>query len=204
MKIEWMNKIVNFFRGDEEKSVRIYKGRALTRDIAFQFRMGAGFAGDVNRTHPSGIEPALGDPANFPTGYGQAVMVGASNGVRNPVAGDQAGAVSIFGVVVRPFPVQQTVGGISAAFASEVPQLNQPLDILKSGYVIVKLFGAAAAVKGSPVFVWAAASGGGHVQGGFEAVATGGSTFPLDATGNRIYFNGPADANGLVELVFNP
>ena len=35
------------------------KTRQKTRDVAFTFRMGAGFAGDVNRTHPASIEPVM-------------------------------------------------------------------------------------------------------------------------------------------------
>jgi hypothetical protein len=49
--------------------------------------------------------------------------------------------------------------------------------------------------------VWCAASAGIHVQGGFESVATGGSTAALDV--GRFSFNGPQDATGIVELAFN-
>ena len=54
-------------------------GAGYTKDafdpMAFQFRMGAGFFGDVNRTHPFTVEPGLMDPTNPPTAYGQAVVV---------------------------------------------------------------------------------------------------------------------------------
>lgn len=183
------------------------RGRRMTKDAAFTFRMGAGFAGDVNRTHPASIEPCLIDAANPPLFYGEAVIADltSTNGVRAPVAGD-SGLASVFGVTVRPFPIQAGSGsnfGAVALGVPGVPPASGVIDILKSGYIMVNLAGAAAALKGSPVFVWVAASSGSHVQGGFEAAATGGSTVALDATGDRYYFNGPADSNGIVELAFN-
>lgn len=206
MKTELLRKMFNHFRETREERVQIYRGRVMAHDTAYQFRMGAGFVGDVNRTHPSAIEPCLIDPANPPLLFGSAVMVDrtATNGVRAPVVGDNAAAGSIFGVAVRPFPFQQASGGPAAAYGGEVPPATGVIDVMKSGYIMVKLNGATAAVKGGSVFVWADVTGGGHINGGFEAAATGGSTIGLDASGNRIYFNGPADANGIVELVFNP
>lgn len=181
--------------------------RHKTCDAAFTFRMGAGFAGEVNRTHPVSIEPCLIDPANPPLFYGEAVMadVTATNGVRAPVAGDSA-AAGVFGVTVRPFPLQPGAAsnfGAVALGAAQAPPVSGVIDILKSGYIVVSLSGATQPVKGSPVFVWVAASGGGHTQGGFEAAATGGSTIALDASGTRFYFNGAPDASGLVEIAFN-
>jgi hypothetical protein len=77
------------------------------------------------------------------------------------------------------------------------PALAQPVDVLTAGYILVPVVGAP--VKGGAVFVWCAASGGGHTEGFFEAAATGGSTAALDVTKYR--WNGPADANGIAELV---
>jgi hypothetical protein len=54
--------------------------------------------------------------------------------------------------------------------------------------------------KGAPVFIWVAAASGNHVVGGWEAVASGANTIQLDA---KSYFNGPPDANGITELVYN-
>jgi hypothetical protein len=173
----------------------LHLGRHRVTDVAFPFRMGAGFAGDVNRTHPASIEACLIDAAAPPLGYGYAVLPGASNGVRQLAAGDQ-GTTYIYGVTVRPYPVQQSNGGMSAPFGNAIPPISGVIDILKTGYIMVPIVGAV--VKGGAVYVWAAASGGGHTQGGFEAGATGGSTIALP---NTYTFNGPADANGIGELV---
>ena len=70
-------------------------GAGYTRDafdaLAFQFRMGAGFFGDVNRTHPFWVEPGLMDPTSPPTAYGQAVVVDSvSKKIRRVLAGGRS------------------------------------------------------------------------------------------------------------------
>jgi hypothetical protein len=82
-------------------------GRQRTCDTAFTFRMGAGFAGDVNRGHPASILPCLIDPTNPVTAFGVPVItVSTSNGVRPFGTGD-SGVTDAFGVSVRPYPYQQ-------------------------------------------------------------------------------------------------
>lgn len=180
----------------------VYVGRARTCDISFGYRMGAGFPGDVNRTHPANIEPTLIDPSAPPTLYGQAVVVDAtSQGVRPLVAGDSS-LTAIYGITVRPFPIQgQSSSNYGASnIGAATPPTSQPMDVLRSGYIMSTLSGSAAAVKGGTVYVWVAASTGTHIQGNFEAAATGGSTIQLDA---KTSFNGPADASGVVEIAYN-
>lgn len=185
-----------------------FVGRRRTLDatnpMVFKYRMGAGFPGDINRTRPFDVEPCLPSPTLPPLLPGVPVVSDpATNSVRRIGAGDGA-LTAIYGVAVRAFPVQST--GTANAYdaqpfgVSPLP-VNQTVDVLRKGYIQVKLSGAAASAKGSPVFVWFAASAGSHVQGGFEAVATAGSTFPLDAA--KTSFNGPADADGNVELAYN-
>lgn len=177
------------------------KTRMKTHDAAFQFRMGAGFPGDVNRTHPASIEPALIDASAPPTAYGQAVLVDATTqGVRPFAAGDTAVTVA-YGVTVRPYPTQQSSGSNfgAASFGAATPPASGVTDVLRLGYIMGTVPVGQAPVKGGAVYVWCAASSGAHVQGGFEASATGGSTAALaNAT-----FNGSPDANGNVEIVFN-
>jgi hypothetical protein len=183
-------------------------GRFYTRDAqAITFRMPAGFPGDVNRTHPMSIEPVTIDPTNPPAFYGQAgVIDGASHFVRSVLAGDTA-LTSIYGITVRPFPSQGT--GLGSAFGAATIGSSSPisavgkLDMLRSGYIMVTLnnFVAVPSVKGGAVFVWIAASAGVHVQGGFEAVASGTSTIPLALPNTS--FNGGPDSGGVVELIFN-
>jgi hypothetical protein len=181
----------------------VFVGRARTRDIAFQYRMGAGFVGDVNRTHPASIEPTLCDPNTPPTAYGQpVVVVPATNAVRPLIATDTA-LTAIYGITVRPYPQQQTSltsVATTVPFGPTPPPTNQPIDVLRSGYIMVKVSGSVAVAKGGAVFVWIAASSGSHVQGGFEPVASAGNTIALDA---KTTWNGPADSGGIAELSFN-
>lgn len=186
----------------EPKRPGIYMGHARTCDISFGYRMGAGFPGDVNRTHPVDIEACLVDPSAPPTLYGQAVVVDAtSQGVRPLVSGDSA-LTTIYGITVRPFPIQgQSSTNYGASnIGSATPPTSQPMDVCRAGYIMATLSGTAAAVKGAPVYVWIAASTGSHIQGNFEAAATGGSTIQIDS---KTTFNGPADANGVVEIAIN-
>lgn len=176
------------------------RGRLMTHDVAFKFRMGAGFPGDVNRTHPASVEPALVGSVP-PTAYGIPVIPDAANGVRMFQAGDTA-VVMPWGIAVRPFPTQQASGGMTASLGSATPPTTGVIDVLRSGYVLVQLNDIAALPKkGDPVFVWCAVTSGIHIQGGIEVVASGGNTAALDIT--QYYFNGPPDAAGVVEITVN-
>jgi hypothetical protein len=187
-----------------------FVGRHLVMDaadpMAFQFRMGAGNIGSVNRYHPATIEPT---PINSttPPSIGLAAVIDATaKTLRLVQAGDTA-LVDIYGIPVRPWPFQQ---GNSASpnfsgavgFATTTPVSNQygVWDVLRSGYIIVPINGAPG--KGDAVNVWVAASLGVHTQGGFEASSTGGSTIAI--TGNdKTTFQGAPDAFGAGEIAFN-
>lgn len=175
---------------------------ARTTDVAFAYRMGAGFPGEVTRSSFTNvIEPALINVATPPLAYGCAVVVDtATNSVRQMAAGDTA-LTKIYGITVRPFPQQQasTSGGQYGAVAlgtAGVPPTTGMLDVLREGYMLVKLSNGGTATKNGPVFVWVAASSGNHVQGGFEVAASAGNTIAL----TDAWFNGPSDSNGIVEL----
>jgi hypothetical protein len=181
---------------------RLVAERFRTVDTAFTFRMGAGFAGDVNRGHPCSIQPCLIDSASPPTAYGQAVVVDSvSEGVRPIGAGDGA-VVDLWGVTVRPYPIQQSTtsspyGEVPYGGAG-VPSM-QPIDVLRGGYIFVAVNILNGAVnKGGSVFVWYTASGGGHTQGGFESAASGGNTIALSPAWS---FNSPTDSTGVAELI---
>jgi hypothetical protein len=184
--------------------------RGYTRDafdpMAFQFRMGAGFYGDVNRTHPFWVEPGPVDPTNPPTAYGQAVVIDAtSKKVRRVISSDTA-LISVWGFTVRPFPFQD--GGAAGAFGAQTlggfttPLTNQPIDVMRSGYMITYVNGTPG--KGDPLYVWCAASSTVHYQGFLEATSPAGNGFllsPVGTYGNA--FNGPPDANGAGEIIFH-
>lgn len=180
-----------------------YCGTLKTRDVAYAYRMPAGFPGDVNRTHPADIPPMQILSSNPPTLYGQLVVQDASgNGVRPLGVADTAPNPLLLGVVVRPFPVQQQAATNYGASPIGVvaPPTSGEIDILKSGFIMIGLNpGAGAVVNGGAVYVWIAATSGGHVQGGYESQATGGSTILL----SNAYYNGAADSGGVTELAFN-
>ena len=200
MKKTLLHQLVAAIFGGGEITLR---GRRFTCDAAFSFRMGAGFPGDVNRTHPASIEPAIMSNTVVPF-YGFPVVIAAdgTNGVRPFGVGDGA-LTTIYGVAVRPFPQQQATGSSAfgaQAFGVGVPPASVPVDVIRQGYVTVQLpTDAPNAAKGGAVFIWIAASAGTHVLGGFESVAAGGNTIALAPT--RYMFNGPQDASGNVELV---
>lgn len=177
-------------------------GRHRVTDAAFTFRMGAGFVGDVNRTHPATIEPALVDASAPPTLFGQAVLVDpTTQGVRPLVAGDQA-LTTIYGITVRPYPFQQSTASLANAQANlgaAAPPASGAIDVLRSGYIMVSVVGSP--VKGGAVYIWTAAASGSHVQGGFEATDPTSNGMRVDAP--KTYFNGAPDSTGIVELGFN-
>src|SRR3954471_17671646 len=88
-----------------------FVGRCQTNDsyTAFTYRMGAGFPGSVNRSHPASIEPSQMDPEAPALMYGVAMVPSADNPgmIRQIGAGDGA-LTKIYGVAVRPYPIQQT------------------------------------------------------------------------------------------------
>lgn len=184
--------------------------RAKARDVAFAFRMGAGFAGDVNRTHPANIEPALQNATTPVPLYGMPVLAdtaGATDTVRPFAAGDAAVTIA-YGVAVRPFPQQQAVAatqfGAAALGASAPPGAGNEIDVLRAGYVMAQLNpGQANPTKGQAVLVQTAVTqvvaGNTLTQGQFMTAATV-ACATLDG---RFTYNGPADANGVVEIAFN-
>lgn len=171
--------------------------RARTHDVAFTYRMGAGYPGDVNRTHPASILPGLMNVTNPVRLYGDPVLIdAATNSYRGFLVGDTA-ITKLAGVLVRPYPTQQTTGGMASSFGAAVPPVTGVIDVLENGYVIARCnnFAAQQPTKGGAVHVWIAASSGAHVQGGFESVSSA-STVTL----TNAMWNGPTDANGVTEL----
>jgi hypothetical protein len=190
------------------REVGKYVGTFRTQDAAFTFRMPTGFPGTVNRTHPASIEPCLIDPSAPPLAYGIPLIIDAtSQGVRPFTVGD-TGVTAAYGFAVRPYPIQQqsATNYGSIAFGAAVPPASQPMDVLKSGYILATLnnFAVNNSTKDGAVYVWCAATSGQHVQGQLEAVATGGSTAALSiGSQQQTYFNGPAGPDGVVEVAFN-
>lgn len=171
--------------------------RVRTCDVAFSFRMGGGFPGDVNRMHPASILPGLLDAGNPFRAYGEAALFGSASNYRPVIAGDASTtAVNIAGLLVRPYPTQQTSGGMNASIGAATPPATGAADFLRAGYMVVKMKAGVAVKKGDPVWIWAIATAGANIQGEYQAAATASSTVPVA----NARFNGPADASGNVEL----
>lgn len=181
--------------------------RMAVRDVAFTYRMGAGFPGDVNRTHPAEIEPALTLATNTPFfAYGQmGIFDGTANAIKPIGVAQQSDSVALvpFGALVRPFPTQQKAASNygAAAIGGATPPNAGIQDFARNAMIMVQLnTGVAAPIKGGRVWIWAAATSGNHIQGGYETVASAGNTVQLDP---RYTYNGPPDAAGVVELSAN-
>lgn len=170
--------------------------RASTRDVAFTYRMGAGFPGDVNRTHPASIVPGLINTSYPALLYGNPVVID-TNSYRQLLTTD-TGVTAIAGVMVRPYPTQQTTGGMSASLGNAVPPVSGVCDVIESGFVLATCynFASVASTKGGAVHIWIAATSGNHVQGTFEASATGGSTIAI----TNARWAGVSDAAGVAEI----
>lgn len=186
-----------------------FVGRARTVDVSypnssFLYRMSAGFPGDVNRSHPASIEPAVNSATNPVLLSGDiGVIDGVTNTIRRLLPADTA-VTTVFGWAVRAFPIQasSTAGAYGATdFGVGSLPVGQPIDFMRSGYILAKL-NTGTAVKGGAVFVWVAATSGANIQNGLTTVASAGNTAALDPA--RYSFNGPADAAGTVEIVVNP
>ena len=173
--------------------------------VAFAYRMDVGFAGTTNRQHNSTVVAENIDTANPPTQYGIAVVIDPATGtIRPPKVGDPTLAATppgvAYGLYVRPYVTQ---GGSALAPVNDPLGVSTPPNsgignVLRRGFMTVKLYGATAAVKGAPAYIWAAAPAGGQILGGVTAVSTPASVMALPGI-----FMGPADAKGIVEVQLN-
>jgi hypothetical protein len=183
----------------------MFAGSFRTRDTvsgtAISFRMPAGIPGGVNRTHPASIEPVLIDSSAPPTLYGQGVVIDpTTQGVRPIAATGDTGLTDVYGITVRPFPLEQqtTTGSLYTA----VPPTSGLMDVLKFGYISIGFNKSGSApVKGGAAYIWAAATAGAHLVGGWET-ASSGSTIEI-GTPPRTNYQGGWDANDVGELIFH-
>lgn len=165
--------------------------------VAYLTRMPAGIPGEVNRGFSSMIEPIGVTPfgtSGAPTAFGIPVVIDATSGNIGNARAVTAGDTAAYGLLVRPYPAFSS----QDALGTSTPPKEGPVDVLRFGYMTVKLAGSTAAVKGGVVYVWAAASSGSHVQGGFESTNPTTNGFAIPGV-----FMGPADANGNVEISVN-
>jgi hypothetical protein len=180
--------------------------RARTLDMASNailYRMPAGIPGDVTRASMGlTVESQIITPAgqaNAPASFGIGVLIDATTGrVRAPTAGDTA----IYGILVRPFPMQGGAGagsaGVNDPLGTSTPMSAGPCDVLKRGYIAATVSGPTAATKNGPVYCRIVAAANRPV-GALEAAADGGNSFLVAGA----YWMGPADAGGISEIAYN-
>jgi hypothetical protein len=189
--------------------------RIKTKDVAYKFRMSAGYPGDVTRTHPVDINAEVSDATNPPTYPGLGVLLSSAYKMRMIITSADytsysGTGVNLYGIVVRTFPTQQAQTSASnysgnanygeAGFGANVYPMSGVLDVLKRGNIMVYAVpGVTTALKGGAVYIWTGATAGAHILGGFEA--TNPSTNGILV--NNAYFDSGADANGIVEIAFN-
>jgi len=170
--------------------------RAKTRDNAFISRMPAGIPGTLSRSAAQSTVDTVnitpfGTAGAFPA-YGLGGLIDAVTGnFRIPAAGDTA----ITGILIRPFPTNNSQDGLGTS----TPPTKGLVDRALRAYVSVLLSGATAPKKDGAVWCRIQNAGAGQFVGGFEAAADGGNTVAVPGA----FFTGPADGNGVTEIRFN-
>lgn len=143
-------------------------------------RLPLGFPGSVTRLSPLEAEPRLTSSAAA-VAWGEVVRA-AADGSAAPLAATST-AADVLGVVVRP------------QMASAAEGAGNAVDVLRAGYVAVRLRAGTAAAGGA-VHVRIAAATAAQPVGGVEAQAEEGNT--LAVTGAT--FTGAAAAGDLAEI----
>lgn len=157
-------------------------------------RMPTGFAGSITRANSKTVQQEANDGTTPPTTFGGVVKL--VSGLLQPIAsGDDN--TKPYGFLVRPYPTQTTTNALGAA----TPDVNNKIsDVMRRGYMAVTLkLGTAA--KGGQVYVVTTA-GGSVVVGDIVTSSSpaGGGT---GVTVPGAYFEGPAGADGVVEIGYN-
>jgi hypothetical protein len=147
---------------------------------AFTYRMPAGIPGDVSRDHAQAtIEAGLMDADTPFPAYGLPAKL--SSGKYVPL-GAGSDADDLVGFLVRPYPTGATSS--DGLGTSTPPQDGSIGNIMKRGYMAVKLNGGATVAKGDPVYVRVANSSEGKPVGGIEGAPDDGVTATADDGNN--------------------
>jgi hypothetical protein len=189
-----------------------HKGRPLgnfkTRDntsTAILYQMPSGAPGTVTRLHPDSIWPCLIDGNAPPLYYGEGVLVDpTTQGVRPLVSGDSA-ATEIYGITVRPYPLQQTSGNLTASAGSATPPAFGVIDVLRIGGILIQFNNSGSApVKNGQPYIWVAATSAPHTQGLWEtAVGSPTSNTATIGVPPRVGYQGGWDANYVGEINYH-
>lgn len=160
----------------------------------FLLRMPSGIPGAISRPGaPCVVEPNIILTTNPPLLYGIPVAIDSATGKVRPIgAGDTI--ANVYGILVRPFPTQSAGTALGAA----VPPASGMCDVLKAGYICVKVNASTVPVKNGNVYIRTVANGGNTIIGGIEAASDTTNTFQLTGA----YFTGASDANGNCEIAY--
>lgn len=158
--------------------------------VAYVYRMPSGIPGDVSRKENSVVETQILNASLPFSAYGLVGKMAAGKFV--PFAGGEA-ATDAYGVLVRPFPTNSGTDGLGTATAPT----SGPGDVLRRGYITVKLNGGATVAAGGQAYIRVAAAAAGKPLGGWEGAADSTNTVAI----NAIFMSG-ADADGNVEISF--
>ena len=161
---------------------------------AFITRMPAGIAGDVTRREHADIEPQVMDTDYPVLRYGEPVKM-VDGEVRPITTGDDV--TDIYGFGCRAYPVQTSS---SEALGTATPPTNLHFDVLRRGYMTVKVQDGTPEKNGA-VFVRTVAASDPTAQpiGGLECGLDGGDCFEI----TNAKFMGEADSDGNVEISYN-
>lgn len=161
--------------------------------VAFLKRMPYGIRGDVTRKSQSTIESQIMDGATPFPAFGMFGKIAAGKFV--PIASGDA-ATDVYGILARPYPI--TGNNASDPLGTSVPIAKSvPGDVLRRGYINVKLSAGTAALGGKVYLRVTAASG--KQVGDIEAAADANNSVIVAGA----QFMSAADADGNVEIGFN-
>lgn len=174
---------------------------------AILFRMAYAVPGDLAvGAGRSNVKAEVYGATPFPF-YGLPCVI-SSNTVIPVTSNLAAVANSIYGWLVRPFPLQEfaspstslQIGGQAAPLTSGIA------NVMTEGYIGVFVqAGAASVAAGGTVFLRYQTGGAGvTIFGGVEGVTSGNNFAVTNTTNSRktCYFTGPADANGFAVVAF--
>jgi hypothetical protein len=159
--------------------------------------MDVGYPGAVNRIHDATVQAELLNTTTPPLGYGVMLVMDAATGTVRPPTGTDT-AATFAGFFVRPYPRQSNLSMNDPLYQATPPTTGHG-DVLKRGYMTVKLNAASPAVaKGQPLGVFIGTASAGNPAGGVTGAAPGATVLAVNGT-----FMGPADANGMTEIAYN-
>lgn len=174
---------------------------------AYTFRMPYAIPGDLAiGSGRSNVKAEVYGATPFPF-YGLPCVL--SSGTVIPVNSNLAAvANSVYGWLVRPFPLQELTAPSTTLITGgqAVPLTSGIANVMTEGYIGVFVqAGAASVVEGGTVFLRYQTSGAGlTIFGGVEGVTSANNFAVVNTTNSRktCYFTGPVDANGFTVVAF--